>query len=414
MLIATGELFNLIGRGTLSAGTSASSYYPLANLADGIVGKPFMFSTSTSDQYVSCDLNLVTNGGFETTGLSGWTQSLSSTGNTVTQTSGNPHAGTYSCVLSEAVASTSDYTRVYQDIRAQASERLNLTVALAGTVTSRLRIQLRELGWCLTTSGGWSSLDAFCAVNASTSYVVTDLAFVIPESSQLRRSVATLRIEPTLEGTASTGTVYVDDCYVWPSHNLVAVVGHDLQAVTPQWLVSATSAIGAATTMQVMTPAPRSFYSYDTTGSTDRYLHLLLNGVPPEAPWIGELVACWADEVSQPPRWGYEVQDDRYQLRPSAPDGSILTVIPVGGEGRRAVRFSWQLWSESDWAQFFLGLIRRSSYGRWPSLVVPFSSEETVMYCHLDAGGAKVRRDHFVYRDAGDVTLIEDAFPVIG
>jgi len=411
MLIGAGQYLNLLARGTVTVDTSEDSLFTAANLYDGLASKPFRFSSSTSDSVITCDLNMMSNGGFETGNTSGWTANVSSTAtNLVAVTSANPNAGTYSLVLTYATASTSDYCGAYQDRTFPTGERVNLTIALSGNTTTRLRVQCVETGGYLSTDATWGTTSAYAVVNPSTSYVTTTLTFTTPETTDARRATVTLRFQPIMVG-ATTAVGYADDIYVHPSANFLGVFGHDLGPIAPKWLASTDGVVAtAASTVATMTPAARSFYSYTTTPVDYRYLHLLLSGVPHEAPWFGEVVAAQVETVGQRPLWGYETADSLSQARATTVDGGVAHVFQLADDARRSIKFSWTFGDASGWTQFHQDVLRRSEYGRWPVVVVPFTSESDVIYGHIGEG-VSYARDLPNWRDAGSVVISEDPLP---
>ena len=79
-LYLTGSAFNRFARGTVTASPSAATGYSASNIGNSDPSEPLIFGSLSADSYCQVTINALTNPGFETSTLSGWTAGSAGTG----------------------------------------------------------------------------------------------------------------------------------------------------------------------------------------------------------------------------------------------------------------------------------------------------------------------------------------------
>jgi len=147
-LYLTGARFNTFSRGTVSISPSAASVSDAANLYDGDPGCPLLFSaTGAGDAKVDC--NALTNPGFETSTLSGWTSNdggFSPGTSSQTTTAGEFRSGSKALKLTGP--SPGGQAARYQTITVRPGEYRKATFYIKGDATAVVYLKLTN-----TTTG---------------------------------------------------------------------------------------------------------------------------------------------------------------------------------------------------------------------------------------------------------------------
>lgn len=285
MYFLAGRYFNLVGRGpgTLSS-TSADALFPLANLYDGQPGRPFRFASAAAGVILKKDVNAITNPGFETSTLSGWTDRKLGTGTVAeTTTAAEVHSGTKAADLTGT--DTSNYGALSQDITVQPGELWKLDCWIRATVAGTGKVFLQNLTTGkFYSAGAWGAAQAEATSHNTTTYTNKTVNFTIEDYDTVGDDSCTLRI--TLY--CDDGEACFDDVLLIPGVNFTSVHGHNLGPIAP---VLASSDDDSAYTTRISPTVKRgAFYGYDSTVQYARYWRLTFGGTNLSAIYVGEWV----------------------------------------------------------------------------------------------------------------------------
>jgi len=231
-LYLTGSKLNTFSRGTVSISPSAASVSDAANLYDGDPGCPLLFGSAAAG-YAKVDCNALTNPGFETSTLSGWTDADSGTGSpasTETTTAGEFRSGTKALKLySDTPAGTAAR---YQTIGARPGEYRKATFYIKGDATAVVSLRLIN-----TTTGNYYTGSAWASANtaavsqaASGSFVAVTVTYQVESYEACGTDSVSLTWRISMAPSSGAATAYVDDCSDVPGASFASVHGHNLSA----------------------------------------------------------------------------------------------------------------------------------------------------------------------------------------
>lgn len=391
-----GPLMNLVGRGAvygasksgpllLGPGTADASY-PLTNLYNGVPALPFRLSATTTGTYVAFANNLVYNGDFEQTGLTGWTAT------SATLTSETAAGYFLKGVASmKVVASGAGGGAISDTVLAQAGEYLQIWAAARGNGTNNVQITVRclDTNQDLNSSGVWSTIGTFVMTRSTaTMAAITPVTFQVPSFSTLGRATARLQVRVT--GSAAS-TFYVDEVLLVPGVDFVGVFGHGFERSTgvtlatsganywhsPSFSVSfgATSNAACASQTAVVTNTSRVYDPFPAVFFYPGGVYGTYSTVA--APWIGELVVGQMATVTRNPESLVIAPSYRGQQR-GATRGGTLWVHNANAYPVREARLSLVTrGGTTDAASMETEFLRMTEGGRYPTVLLPVDLDST-------------------------------------
>jgi len=412
ILVCAGELANLLARASSVTSTSAATNYPLANAYDGRASEEFRFASAAVDSNITADLNLITNGDFETSTLSGWIDRSLGSGNLGDEELSTVHAGAKAMKLVLATAGANNWAMRTWDKEVRAGERLTVSAWLRGngTVYSRLRVLNLQTGKYLTSAGAWSTVQDVGARQPAT-YAQTSVTFTVETFAQCLGPTATLRVICLATEASNTGTVYADDVYLWPSWRLASAHGHNVgPCVTPEVRSSTDNFSGSDVLRATMALAAPTCYSYLSAVCDDRYVRLKLVGTNWQAPAIGELFVCLPLRLARHSDWGAELTWEHPDLVSETP-GKEQYVSSLSAWPRRIFGLKFRFLSETQKAEALTEIFQRSRGRANPLILVPDASLGDVLLGRIDRSWT-VRRTLAAHYEGNDLVVSELPFAV--
>lgn len=374
-----GERLNHLARAVTAPSSSpaADSTWPLTSVYDSAPQTAFRWGSAAADPKITVDLQMITNGGFETGDLTGWT-----TTGTVSVAFANPRTGTY-------YATISDGGTIYQDVICRSGEKIHVEAYIRQAIasgTGTVTVQNLYTGKYYNGSA-WASSGSI-GTNTTTNYIAQQADIVLEALSVTHSPLITIRITVTCTGGGSN--TFVDDVAVWPWTDFCSVHGH--KYVDPRLVVtlrSSTDNFSASDTSEAtMTIAHPSFYTKITSNGR-RYWQLRMTGTPRAAPFIGELVLgqvyTFANLPDHPTRAAWLFRAQRAQARGAGLRGGNISTVLLSAQDRTDVTLPFSFWSESEWLEFYREIQTRSEGGAFPIVLVPDASQAGV-YLGMLAG----------------------------
>ncbi|HET9693060.1 MAG TPA: carbohydrate binding domain-containing protein [Steroidobacteraceae bacterium] len=398
---------NLVGRGpgTLTT-TSEDALFPEANLFDNIPAKPFRFTSAAADVIMKKDINALTNPGFETSTLSGWTSGNTGTGtSTETTTAGEFRSGAKACEMTGT--NSSNYGARYQEITVYAGEawKLDAWARAIGSGTARIYIQNRSTGKYLTTGSAWQSASTWAATTSSTSYTNLTNTFTIESFEAAQQDEMTLRITLYCEA----GNVAFDDCLMLPGVNMTAVAGHNCGPISP--VLASSDDDSAYTTRLSPTLRRPTFYSSESTTRYHRYWRLTYTGTNLSPIYVGEWFLGRGVSPSAAQEYGWTTNWSYRQVRHETAGGETYR-YGISPEPVRTYELTIQSTSDTERQEVINDMFRVTRGGEMPLLLVPYDGEPEVVIGLLDTELSSSRETLLV--SGADLTLVELPLPVVG
>lgn len=370
-LALAGSSANLVSRARTVAMSSADAIFGAARLYDGRANTFARFaSPAAADVYVTADLELLTNEGFETWPLTGWTVATTGTG-AVTQDTVTKNSGASSAKLNRG----SGTAQVTQTVRVRAGERLRVGYALksssAGSVGLAVRIQNAHTGRYLQSDGAWVTGVTDRVSWLGTSWVASTFTLTVEPFSVCRRDLVDLVV--TVYQSSVAGDAWVDDMSVLPAVRFCSVHGHNLDAlITPQLRGSTDNFSGSDVLVKTLTPVRPAFYQRVAADTFYRYWRLKLVGTNYSGPiWLGEWWLGQGYVLPREPKGGWERRPQRRQVRNVTPAGDRRT-YSRNVFSDRALRLSFQFTTPASALEFEGEVVERSEDGEQPLVIVPY------------------------------------------
>lgn len=421
-LVAFGDLMNhlercggVTGNIGLAGGvgivtSSASSLYPKTYLYDRWASNPFLFNAAAADDNITIDLNLVTNGGFES-GVTGWTDSSVGASNAGSAEAVIFNDGAGALKLTVTTTGGSNKAERYRDITVRAGEYLNPSVALRGdgTRTVRARLYIPSTGQYVTSAGALTTTPTDFATRSTATFATTAGTEVrMPTFAVARRDTFTLRLIVYMDGSAA-GVGYADSFYVWPSVDFFSLAGHNIDPVVTVQLNRDTAAFaGAGTLEQAVTVYRPSFYHALGTRRTDRYWQVKFSGTNTSAIYVGELVLTQKLQLTYGYMDGLQGEYANAQVRSTSDMGDVQVFLMSAEETRH-----WVAPFDHDETSFeeLRDVLRRSALGAHPIIFVPDSTDAEVCIYGRVGPQWSFSAPNPVQFTGGDLDIYESPFP---
>lgn len=340
-LVCAGEYGNKLERATLTS-TSADSLAPLSRLVIGRPCKPFRFAAAGADDSITADLDIACswfdedgvlqkNGGFED-GLDGWTDASVGASNVATVEETLFHEGAKAAKITLATAGAGNHCTIYptEDLVIRTGEEVNVKVALRGdgTIYSRFRVYIPELGLYLQSDGTWTSSVTDLWTELTTGYVVKGpLTFTVPSFATTNRGTVTVRLIALAAEASNTGTAYVDDVRCWPSWDAAAFHGVAYGPVDVELRSSDDGFSADDTLVATMTKYSPTMYHRAPAMITDRWARFLFAGTNHEPIEIGEALLLQVVSLASRPNFGYAPEFQSAAVVAENRDGETITTI---------------------------------------------------------------------------------------
>jgi hypothetical protein len=400
----TGSRFNLYKRGTVSVSPTAATVAPAAGLYDDDPSLPHIAGSIAADSYMRVQHNALTNPGFETAGLVGWTDASSGAGSRADSTT-TPRTGSR-CLQLTAVAG--DPGASYQDITVTAGELRKATLYAfdaSGGGSAKLYLQNLKTGnyW---SGGVWgaSVAPAVSLLSGAGAYAVMTATYTVEDYDTCRSDTVSIRWKVQ----TNIGTWRIDDCLDVPGVTFASIHGHNYgNVISP--LVQSSDDGAAWTTRATMTIRRPAFFSSFSIIYAE-YWQIKLSGTPHEAPYTGEAVLGQYQTSATAPKWGLADSRDFPGVRMAGPSKrpsayNFATDPPES----IAMEFSPRTAAA---ALEIANLWLRSGQGLYPTIIVPIDTEAFVYYGRL----LDPREQSRPFQGIADVklNLVGDPFPTIG
>ena len=414
LYVNLGPKGNLFGRGTVTVSPAEASVAPKAGLYDSDPSTPHIAGSIAADSYMRVQTNLVTNGGFETAALAGWT--VGATGNGITPvataTAGEFRSGAGGCELSfSGVPSSTSF--IYQDFTVNPGEMVKVSVWLKNTAAGQslsVSAQILQTGKYYDGSANTWGAGATLGSTAATSFTEVTETFAIDTLENCRfADTVTLRLTITLShNNLLGGTAWVDDVLVVPGVTFASIHGHNYGPVSP--LVQSSDDGSSWTTRATMTIQRPAFYSTFSAIYAE-YWQIKLSGTPLEAPYTGEAVLGQYREGSTQIAAGPMPTWNIPGVRSAGTIGRPM-VYNFATDATESIRLVFSGDSETEAREAVFGMFVRSGQGRYPVIIVPTDTESFVYYGRLMQPFSLERPALGIY-DWG-IDLVGDPFPTVG
>lgn len=379
LLYLGGENFNLFSFGTRSVSPAAVSG-TTANLGDGDPTSPHVAGSIAADSHMQVEYNGLTNPGFETASLVGWTVANVGTGTSIeTTTGGEVRSGSRALKLTGSDAS--NYGSRYQDITVRAGDRRRVIVAakqISGSGGVNLYIQNRRTGkYWVHASQSWVASRTAAFNFTSASYTPEFIDYEVESFEACRSNLVTLRWELVQN---AGGTYVVDDLMDVPGVNFASVHGHNYGPVTPyvQYLDYDTLGWVTADTMTISRPA---FYKIFAMKYALGW-RIQLAGTNHEVPYTGEAVVGQYRTCATGPMAPLSTREEIPGVRAVTTGGKHI-VYAFGADPIRDLRLLFKPTSVAAAKELVNDLWLRSGQGLHPFVIVPVDTEPAVYFGHF-------------------------------
>lgn len=410
-LFLTGSRFNQFGLGTVSVDPAEAAVAPKANLYDSDPSTPHIAGSIQADSYMRVRLAGLTNPGFETSTLSGWTDNDQGTGTSVeTSTGAEVRSGSKALKMTGSDATT-NYGSRYQSITVTSGETRKATVRSipisgTGTIFSLYLYNTRTLkyyngtAWATTRAAAASAL-----YTGSPGYGTTSITYTIESYEATRSETCSLRWELV----CPEGECAIDDVSDWPGVTFAGIFGHNY-APTLSPLVQYSTDGSSWTTHATMTIQRPAFFATFSAIYAE-YWQIKLSGTPLEAPYTGEAVLGQYREGSTQIAAGPMPTWDIPGVRSAGTIGRPM-VYNFATDATESIRLVFSGDSETEAREAVFGMFVRSGQGRYPVIIVPTDTESFVYYGRLMQPFSLERPALGIY-DWG-IDLVGDPFPTVG
>jgi hypothetical protein len=407
-LYLTGSRFNLFSVGTVSEDPAGHAYGAITKLYDSDPGSPHIFSGTSDDSYFRVRQNRLSNGGFETASLSGWTNGSAGTGSAAeTSVGAEVNSGTKAAKLDGS--SGVNYGSLSQTVTVSAGEAFQITawikVASAGADQGLVYVQNLRTGKYLTAAAAWQTTRTFCIGHSTATYTQKDLQFSVESFDACRVDTMPLKIEIYCE----SGPAYFDDILLVSGVTFAGIFGHNYGPVSP--LVQSSDDGSAWTTRSTMTIRRPAFYSTFSIVYAE-YWQILLSGTNHEAPYTGEAVLGQYQTAATSQDWGFSIEDEIPGVRNTGPSGRA-SVYSFSRDPRQLLTMTVGPRSLTAARDLTGALWLRSEQGRYPVVAVPIDTESDVIFGRMMEPMRLDRVFDAVY-SAGGVMIQGDPFPTVG
>jgi len=412
----TGRYLNLLTRARQVTTSTTETLFPVSNAYDGNSLSPVIWLALSSDVYVRADLAFDDYGAFEgsfSAGIPpGWTSGHS--GGTSSKETSLTAAGTGALKLT--TTGSSDVAQIYRDYPVAPGEELRIiaqmrTDNLSGSPVVACRVyDTNSRTYYDGSTGTWTAAaaDAFSQSTVAT-YQAKSVTFTVPRG---QGDAATLRVFLRMTGPAAlTRSTYVDEFYIHPTWDCLALIGHNAESGAAVALQS--SADGSSyTTVATATHRRPNLYALASSRQTTRWAGLLIPGANVDQLYAGEIVFAqlatpghsWSDAL--PTTWTPR------QIRTQGPSGrarvrSLSTDMP------RRVSFNFKIPSETIRTALLDDFALRSRGGEFATFAIPDTDRPDCFYGRL-TDSFETSRAELSVMETMSITLEEDGFPTVG
>lgn len=400
---STGYKFNALTSAVSVTASLEDPNYPISAVKDGRLSVAFK-SAAGSNPTISANLDVLTNGNFNTSTLASWTDASSGGGST-SEEGTIVVSGKALKMTTSGGASTASR---YQDVLIRAGKKYNISAKLRGdgTRTARLRLYFPEYGYYVDNAGALSAAATDVASNATTSYVKSTVSFSTPSASLLLGSKTVVARVILINNTASGGSAYADDVALWPSWNMVSIHGHNLKPATVVSVISSPDNFSTTYGVGLMSVKPYRFYMLSDVDVDEQYAMISfttdgLGSEPGVSPTIEitEIVLTMVDALAKGFNWPYKFQVAYDQTRTQL--GSGIRIYNTRTMPRLTLSMDWQTKSAAQFAEIRDELMQNSGHGHYPILWIPNDSDEVVIFGRLPNQYTPAKE-----RDLNDFSLI--------
>lgn len=415
-----GSRANFLTWATIAVSPAEDALFPASRLALARPSDPFKFGSAAADSYVRVDCEHITNGTFETSTLSGWTESVAGSGTTAETTTGaEVFSGTKALEVRPAVDGGAAR---YQDItvRAGASYRLDGYMRTDGFITGRVRVKNLTTGRYLAAGGASWGANADIFTHATTTYTAKTVDFTVETYQACCAQTVLLRLE--LYASAGTaGEAQFDSFSLFPRADFLSVHGHNLADNAEYSVLFQSSPDGAAwTTRATMRPLLGAFYGTTASDIRTRFYRLFISAAaPPAAPLIGAIAIGHAGTLTRggvhPAEASWQWEHVMPQISIGARNGDVYRTNLAYHQARSVV-IPFLHTTESEWLEVQREIGERSGWGRDPVVLVDDSDSDRVIHGRLVEPRLRASRVHSsaAWVSESALTVIEDPMFVAG
>jgi len=410
-LFLTGSRFNQFGLGTVSVDPAESAVAPKAGLYDSDPSTPHIAGSIQADSYMRVRLVGLTNPGFETSTLSGWTDNDQGTGtSTETSTGAEVRSGTKALKMTGSDATT-NYGSRYQTITVTSGETRKATVwsipiSGTGTIFSLYLYNTRTLKYYNGTAWATTRAAAVSRIySGSSAYDSERVFYTIEDYSITRSETCSLRWEIV----CPEGECAIDDVSDWPAVSFAGIFGHNY-APTISPLVQYSSDGSSWTTAATMTIQRPAFFATFSAIYAE-YWQIKLSGTPLEAPYTGEAVLGQYTTCATSPMWGIPKTRNTPGVRARGPSGRPH-VYSYATDPPQDIELTFSARTAAAAKELADGLWLRSGQGLYPVILVPIDTETDVYFGRFMDPVTVDRPFQGVYETT--LTLVGDPFPTVG
>ena len=405
-----GALFNLYSRGTVSSNATPASPSSLTYAGDGDPSRPVLFSGAATDADLRVFCNALTNPGFETSTLSGWTSGDTGTGTSAqTTTAGEFRSGSKALELTGT--DTSNYGSRYQEITVNAGEYRRATFYMRAiwSGTGKLYLRNRATGnYYNGQSSVWGASRTYAATYSSTAAfpgTQTIVTYQMESFDACRSDTVSLQWELACE----SGNVCFDDCTDVPGVSFASIHGHNYDGtVSP--LVESSDDGSSWTTRATMTIKRPAFYFALPSMLYAEHWRIKLSGTSYRASYTGEAVLGQYQTSATSPQWGIPKTRSFPGVRTRSP-GARHHVYNFATDPPQDIEAVFSPRTASAAAEIE-NIWLRSAQGQNPTIFVPIDTESDIYYGRLIEPITVQRPFSGVYETT--LRLMGDPFPTIG
>lgn len=411
--ILSGERYNILATGESVTVTSENALFPKANLPDGRVDSAFRFSAATTEDTITVDGNLISNGSLDTFNGSvpqGWA------------TDGAVSQSATSQARSGTAARLDQDGKIVKEVTVRAGQTVILdgfysAATSGGDVAGILRNLTTGRRWSLGTSGWVDSGGFFLTTAATSTYAQLTKTVTVEDYDTVRSDTCVLQMELS---EAGVGTVFLDDWYMWPAVDFASVHGHNIQANSYVRLRSSTDNFAStsnATDQAIMTQTQPSFYTVLSSAVGQRYWQLRISSsggasFAQDSPvFIGELVIGQSYALARNFDYGSELRFVVDTLRGGSPASGSVYVHRVGQRPRRIFAAEFNFFTTDEYREARQEVFERSFGDANPIVVVPSTDGVDVIHGRIDNSWA-VRQSLTAHFTENALTVLESNFPV--